>query len=447
MNAVENMSDSPLDLTDSADSQSPRLQDRGARSALPDFEQQWINDYLAGDDSAFISFYHRYRAQVYRYLLAHMSLEAANRLFVQTWLDFIRNARHIPTDISPGAAVFAEAHRLVLEAYRSLDKSLLLSFADGVVETAGEVPPSGFTDHEELQKTRLATVPPAWREALQLYLETGFDGDSLAYALHVSRDTARSRLKRAFSMWRKLWPDGDTGVEDTLLRSTQHWIFRYRSLVGTEPPDYLDARILRQADWQTHWLPRMVERIDRYWHIGLTAILTGLGVFGYLWTMTASPDFTLEISQPAASVPVIASPVMAPVVTAAPAPAASAVAASAVGVASAPVASSVVAAPAASAATAKPAPATPPVAATATPHAAPAPVAAEANSPAPVVPKARPVASAAAATPAHHTASPAAADSTISKPAAPATDATASPASATPARSAEPTPPADSTSR
>lgn len=271
----------------------------GGRHAAPDFEHQWLDDYLAGDDSGFISFYHRYRGQVYRYLLAHVPAEAANRLFVQSWLDFIRNARHIPADVTPGSAVFAEAHRLVLEAYRSLNKSLLLSFADGVVETAGEVPAEGFSNHEELHKTKLATLPPAWREALQIYLETGFDGDSLAHALHVSRETARSRLKRAFGMWRKLWPDGDTGVEDTLLRSTQHWIFRYRSLVASEPPDYLDARILRQADWHNHWFPRMVERFDRYWHIGLTALFTGLGVFGYLWTSSADPDFTLELSQPA----------------------------------------------------------------------------------------------------------------------------------------------------
>lgn len=297
MNAVENITDSPFSSSQPVDDMPIMKDDRGGRFSTPDFEHQWLDDYLAGDDSGFVSFYHRYRALVYRYLLAHMGIEVANRLFVQTWLDFLKGARHIPADINVAATVFAEAHRLVLEAYRSLDKSLLLSFADGVVETTGEIPAGEFLDNEELQATKLASLPPAWREALQIYLETGFDGDSLAYALHVSRDTARSRLKRAFSLWRKLWPDGDTEVEDTQLRSTQHWIFRYRSLASTEPPDYLDARILRQADWQNHWLPRTLDRIDRYWHIGLTALITGLGVFGYLWTGSADPNFTLELSQ------------------------------------------------------------------------------------------------------------------------------------------------------
>lgn len=295
---------------------------RGSRSgAAPnsDFERQWLDDYLAGDDSGFISFYHRYRGQLYRYLLAHMPVDTANRLFVQSWLDFIAHCRDIAHDITPGAAVFAEAHRLVLEGYRAQDKSLLLSFADGVVETAGEVPASGFIDHPDLQQTRLTSLPPAWREALQIYLETGFDGDSLAHALHISRDTARSRLKRAFSMWRKQWPDGDNGVEDTLLRSTQHWIFRYRSLATSEPPDYLDARILRQADWHNHWLPRLGNNLERYWHFGLTALVTALGVFGFLWTNSAAPDYTLELNQPAPAAQLeIASPVAAQAVVTAP---------------------------------------------------------------------------------------------------------------------------------
>lgn len=272
---------------------------KGGRPAAtispPDFEQQWLEDYLNGDDSGFLSLYHRYKAQLYRYLLAHMSVDVANRLFVQTWIEFLNQSEHIPHEISPGAALFAEAHTLLLEGYRSQDKSILLSFADGVVETVNELTGPPLAENSGLEQTQLEILQPAWREALQIYLETGFDGDSLAYALHVSRETARSRLKRAFNQWRKSWPDGD-GVEDTLLRSTQHWIHRYRSLVSIEPPDYLDARILRHADWHTHWLPRLGDRIQRYWHIGLTMVLTAVGVFGYLWTMTAAPSFTLELT-------------------------------------------------------------------------------------------------------------------------------------------------------
>lgn len=272
---------------------------KGGRSAAtispPDFEQQWLEDYLNGDDSGFLSLYHRYKAQLYRYLLAHMGVDVANRLFVQTWIEFLNQSEHIPHEIGPGAALFAEAHRLLLEGYRTQDKSILLSFADGVVETVNELAGPPLAENSGLEQTQLEILQPAWREALQIYLETGFDGDSLAYALHVSRETARSRLKRAFNQWRKSWPDGD-GVEDTLLRSTQHWIHRYRSLVSIEPPDYLDARILRHADWHTHWLPRLGDRIQRYWHIGLTMVLTAVGVFGYLWTMTAAPSFTLELT-------------------------------------------------------------------------------------------------------------------------------------------------------
>lgn len=369
MSALETVTEPPLRQT--SDDLPNFKGERGQSTPAADFERQWLEDYLAGDSSGFISFYHRYRGQLYRYLLAHMSAEAANRLFVQSWLDFITHCRDVPHDITPGAAVFAEAHRLVLEGYRTLDKSLLLSFADGVVETAGEVPQTGFTDNAELQATRLVSLPPAWREALQIYLETGFDGDSLAHALHISRDTARSRLKRAFSMWRKQWPDGDTGVEDTLLRSTQHWIFRYRSLVSIEPPDYLDARILRQADWHNHWLPRLGNSVGRYWHFGLTALLTGIGVFGFLWTNSADPTFTLEVPQAAPQITQdLASPVMAvPVQTvavAASAPAASALAASAPSASSVAASASAVKAPA-------PAPAVPAAIPAAAPAAAPAP--------------------------------------------------------------------------
>lgn len=287
-----------VDLADNAPGSEDLRSAKNGRSAItatPDFEQQWLEDYLNGDDSGFLSLYHRYKAQLYRYLLAHMSVDVANRLFVQTWIEFLNQSEHIPHEISPGAALFAEAHRLLLEGYRTQDKSILLSFADGVVETVNELAGPPLAENSGLEQTQLEILHPAWREALQIYLETGFDGDSLAYALHVSRETARSRLKRAFNQWRKSWPDGD-GVEDTLLRSTQHWIHRYRSLVSIEPPDYLDARILRHADWHTHWLPRLGDRIQRYWHIGLTIVLTAVGVFGYLWTMTAAPSFTLELT-------------------------------------------------------------------------------------------------------------------------------------------------------
>lgn len=288
-----------VDHADNAPSPDDLRSIKGGRPAItaapPDFEQQWLEDYLNGDDSGFLSLYHRYKAQLYRYLLAHMGVDVANRLFVQTWIEFLNHSEHLPHDISPGAALFAEAHRLLLEGYRTQDKSILLSFADGVVETVNELAGPPLAENSGLEQTQLEILQPAWREALQIYLETGFDGDSLAYALHVSRETARSRLKRAFNQWRKSWPDGD-GVEDTLLRSTQHWIHRYRSLVSIEPPDYLDARILRHADWHTHWLPRLGDRIQRYWHIGLTIVLTAVGVFGYLWTMTAAPSFTLELT-------------------------------------------------------------------------------------------------------------------------------------------------------
>lgn len=271
--------------------------DTNTGSASVDFERQWLDDYLNGDDSGFLSLYHRHKAQLYRYLLAHMSVDIANRLYVQSWIEFLNHAKDVPADISPGAALFGEAHRLVLEGYRAQDKSILLSFADGVIETVNELAGPPLAENSGLEQTQLEVLQPAWREALQIYLETGFDGDSLAYALHVSRETARSRLKRAFNQWRKCWPGGDTGIEDTLLRSTQHWIHFYRTLVSIEPPEYLDARIIRHADWHTHWLPRLGEQIQRYWHIGLTMIITAIGVFGYLWTMTAAPDFTLELTE------------------------------------------------------------------------------------------------------------------------------------------------------
>lgn len=297
--------------------------DVSTSSPSSDFERQWLEDYLNGDDSGFLSLYHRYKAQLYRYLLAHMSVDIANRLYVQSWIEFLNHAKDIPTDISPGAALFAEAHRLVLEGYRAQDKSILLSFADGVIETVNELAGPPLAENSGLEQTQLEILQPAWREALQIYLETGFDGDSLAYALHVSRETARSRLKRAFNQWRKCWPGGDTGVEDSLLRSTQHWIHFYRTLVSIEPPEYLDARIVRHADWHSHWLSRLGDQIQRYWHIGLTIIITAIGVFGYLWTMTAAPNFTLELTQSPppkleiASAVVPSAPASAPVIASA----------------------------------------------------------------------------------------------------------------------------------
>ena len=341
-NAMPNLDPTP------DDPQLARPRPASQPRAASDFEQQWLRDYLNGDESGFTSLYHRYRSAVYRYFLAHCPMEACNRLYLQTWANFLQNAAELGDETPAGAAIFAEAHHLLLEGYRERDKSLILSFADGVVETVGTPGADTAIDHPDLLKLRLGELPPAWREALQVYLETGFDGDTLAYALHVNRETARSRLKRAFAAWRKLWPDTEDTVDGSL-RNVQPWLMRYRTQVSAEPAAYLDTRVLRQADWNTRWLPQLGRRIARYWHIGLTALVTGIGVFGYLYTLTAPPQFRLEVPQASAPAAAIASAPAASIATA-PMAAASAPAASAASAAAASASATTLAA--ASAATA-----------------------------------------------------------------------------------------------
>lgn len=319
---------------------------------LPDFERQWLDNYITGDESGFVNLYHRYRGPVYRYLAAHVPSDELPKLFIETWTAFLRNAGQVPHDITPGAAVFAEAHYLLMDYYRQIDRAMLLSFADGVVETIAAQQPVPTPEHHDLHAAHLNALPPAWRETLQVFLETGFDGESLGYALHVSRDTVRSRLKRAFAHWRKQWPDAEATTDTQ--RSTQFWIHRYRSYAQDEPLEYLDARVLKLADWQSRWWPQLKYFFHRYGLVLAAALLSGAGLFGYLWTTTEMPQYQLEVAEAPAAV--VAAPPAAPLATPpTPAPAPSEPAVAMASSASAVAASAAASTAAASAARAKPA--------------------------------------------------------------------------------------------
>jgi RNA polymerase sigma-70 factor (ECF subfamily) len=169
-----------------------------------DSERDLVGALRRGDDGAFDAAYARYKAHIYRFLLAlARRRDAADDLFQETFFKLARFAPSLREDTDLEAWLFTVARN----AYRShrrwamLDVSRFVTLGDAGTR-ADDRGPSADDAASRAQELRrleraLARVSMASREALLLVGVEGFDQQRAAGIVGVSYAAFRQRLARA----------------------------------------------------------------------------------------------------------------------------------------------------------------------------------------------------------------------------------------------------------
>ncbi len=163
--------------------------------------------YKEGDAAAFEILYHRHSTALYRYLLGLCrQREVAEDVFQDAWNKIV-NARH---SYRPTAKfrtfLFRVAHNCFIDHVRRNKRHLSVPSAD----------PDNYVSEEELPETStekslarrrldkaLGSLPEDQRDAFLLHEEGGLSIQHIAQVTGVNRETAKSRLRYAFSKLRQ----------------------------------------------------------------------------------------------------------------------------------------------------------------------------------------------------------------------------------------------------
>ena len=166
--------------------------------------------YGGGDSDAFEALYRRHRGPLYRFLLRQVSNPAtAEEIFQDVWMRVIDSRLGYEARSKFSSWLYAIAHNRLMDFYRARGKVHLLDGEAG--EEALEIIPSEATPADVLLDRKraaerlfaaLAELPEAQREAFLLQQEGDLTVEEIARATGVSRETAKSRLRYAFSKLR-----------------------------------------------------------------------------------------------------------------------------------------------------------------------------------------------------------------------------------------------------
>lgn len=171
-------------------------------------DDELMQAYAQGDQTAFAELYQRHRGPLYRFFRRQLSPHEADDCFQALWLKLIDQApRYRPTGVFR-SYVFTLAHNLLMDHFRrhSRERSLEAApddpAADGEAasETDGVSWPEADTARAELRQRLhelLARLPFHQREAWILKQESAMTVEEIAMVTRTSTEGVRSRLRYA----------------------------------------------------------------------------------------------------------------------------------------------------------------------------------------------------------------------------------------------------------
>ncbi|MCB0712931.1 MAG: RNA polymerase sigma factor [Ignavibacteriae bacterium] len=175
--------------------------------------------FLAGENRAYTTLYHRYAARVMGYINSLLGGEnqAADDVFQETFLRLFRERNRIDHEnrtplLNVGGWLFRVARNLSLNQIRSESylTELPVEFNPHLITTSGEAFPALFGEHLEeeelLRKVYKAVeaLPPTLREVFVLREVNGMSYEETAAIIDCTMEATRMRLSRARSAIRQM---------------------------------------------------------------------------------------------------------------------------------------------------------------------------------------------------------------------------------------------------
>ena len=176
-------------------------------------DEELMLGYRNGDARSFEELYRRHRGPLYRYLLRQCGIAAvAEELFQDVWTNLIRARNRYEVRARFTTYLFSLAHNRLIDYYRRQAHSVPLSYDDPDDPVTEAIPADESASPErrvELQRDAqhllelLAVLPEAQREAFLLHEEGGLTVEEIAAATGTGAETAKSRLRYAFTKLRR----------------------------------------------------------------------------------------------------------------------------------------------------------------------------------------------------------------------------------------------------
>ena len=174
--------------------------------------------YRDGDGTAFEALYARHRARLFRYLLHQCGRrEQADELFQEIWMSVIRARSSYEVSAKFTTWLYRIAHNRLVDLFRA--RGRLAEFEIETRDETGDPPaqPASATERPDrlLERAQLAGrlvaavegLPAVQREAFLLAVEGGLTVDEIGNATGCGFETAKSRLRYAYSRLRTTLED------------------------------------------------------------------------------------------------------------------------------------------------------------------------------------------------------------------------------------------------
>ena len=161
-------------------------------------DEKLMQQYAAGDMSAFENLYERYRGPLYRYIQQRVSDQAtANDLYQGSWEKLIKARKRYNTAAPFRAWLFRIAHNHLVDHYRASRHTEPL---DPEQMAASGADPTDILDHEHREmrfRDALRDLPDEQKNTLLLKIEAGLGLEEIGKITGVERETVKRRLRYA----------------------------------------------------------------------------------------------------------------------------------------------------------------------------------------------------------------------------------------------------------
>ena len=174
--------------------------------------------YRDGDAAAFEALYARHRARLFRYLLHQCGRrEQADEMFQEIWMSVIRARGAYEVSAKFSTWLYRIAHNRLIDCFRA--RGRLAEFELGAGDAGDDPPdcPAPLSQQPErlLERAQLAgrllaaieALPAPQREAFLLATEGGLTVEEIGNATGTGFETAKSRLRYAYSRLRSALGD------------------------------------------------------------------------------------------------------------------------------------------------------------------------------------------------------------------------------------------------
>lgn len=166
-----------------------------------------------GEAAAFEALYARHRGRLFRYLLHQCGRrEQADEMFQEIWMSVIRARSGYEVSARFTTWLYRIAHNRLIDGFRA--RGRLAEFEVDAGAAGGDPPdcpaPAGAQPERLLERAQLAgrllaaieSLPAPQREAFLLAAEAGLTVEEIANATGTGFETAKSRLRYAYSRLR-----------------------------------------------------------------------------------------------------------------------------------------------------------------------------------------------------------------------------------------------------